>query len=490
MTTAAPGVEPRPRRGWGVGRVVLLVAGILGVLIALGLLTGGSLLLWADRTQRDDEGYLTTRSERFESSGYAVTSESIDADMEGPDRLLSEDVLGKVRLRAESAEGDEIFVGVGPTSDVDAYLNGVAHDEVADLNFDPFSVDYRRTEGDAQPPPPTDEDFWVASAGGPGEQTLIWEVEEGEWSAVVMNADGSEGVAADVSAGAEANFILWVWIGLLVVGMLVLIGSSTLVYLAARGGGVADAAALEPGAAGAAAVPTVYPAAVRGDLAPELSRWLWVVKWLLAIPHWIVLWFLWIAFVALSVVAFFAILFTGALPAWDLRLQRGRAALDVARHVLLLLGARAPTAIRRSRSNGSPTTPRRSRSTTRSGSRAGSCSSSGGSWPSRSTSSWRSSSAAGSGRRSGSALGDDWWWGFSGGLIGLLVLIAAVILVFTGRYQQSIFDFVLGLDRWVLRVAVYAGLMRDEYPPFRLDAGPREPEEEPREPEPPREAAG
>jgi hypothetical protein len=80
-------------------------------------------------------------------------------------------------------------------------------------------------------------------------------------------------------------------------------------------------------------------------------------------------------------------------------------------------------------------------------------------------------------------------WVFQGGeweqqsvgisLMGLLVLIAGVILLFTGRYFRGIFDLLLGLNRWIYRVIAYVALMRDEYPPFHLDMGPIDPGELP-----------
>ena len=62
-------------------------------------------------------------------------------------------------------------------------------------------------------------------------------------------------------------------------------------------------------------------------------------------------------------------------------------------------------------------------------------------------------------------------------LLGLLVLIAGVILLFTGQYRRGLFDLLLGLNRWIYRVIAYVALMRDEYPPFHLDMGPVDPGE-------------
>jgi hypothetical protein len=297
-----------------------------------------------------------------------------------------------------------------------------------------------------------------------------------------MNADGSPGVAADVSAGAEANFLLWLAIGLLIAGALILAGGVTMIVFGARGasarGAVGAPTAPVEGAAVAAAGaarPTVYPAAVRGELDPDLSRWLWVVKWLLAIPHYIVLALLWLAFTVLTVVAFFAILFTGRYPRgiFDFNLGVLRWTWRVGFYSYWALGTDRYPPFSLGEEPDYPATLHID-------------------YPER-LSHWlplvKWILAIPHLILVGIFVGGwgwGWWgWGDVGGgwgigiagLVGILVVIAGFVVLFTGRYPPSLFDFTLGLDRWVFRVAAYVSLMRDEYPPFRLDMGPTEPPE-------------
>lgn len=479
MTVDSPTPPPQTGTSWTAGRILLVVLGSILALLAAGLLAAGGTLLWVDRTQRDDDGFLTTPTERFESDSFAITSDSIDLLESESDWLFSEGVLGEVRITGE--DGD-VFLGIGETRDVEAYLDGVAHDEVRDLEFDPFRVEYRQFPGGEPPGPPTKQTFWAASASGSGEQSATWEAESGEWTIVVMNADASRGVSADVSAGAEANFLLWLAIGLLIAGLLLLAGGVTMIVIGARGAATAapiaaTATAAAPAVVPSRAKPTVYPVALSGRLDPELSRWLWVVKWILVIPHYIVLAFLWLAFLVLWIVAFFAILFTGRYPRgiFDFNLGVLRWTWRVGFYSYSALGTDRYPPFTLSEQPDYPATLDVA-------------------YPDRLShwlplvkwllaiphvilvgifvGGW------------GWGWGEDVWWFGAAGLVGILVVIAGFVLLFTGSYPRSLFDFTLGLDRWVFRTVAYLSLMRDEYPPFRLDMGESEPAEPAESPPP------
>ena len=215
------------------GRVVLIVLGSIGVLFGVAVLAGGGFLLWADRTQRED-GYLTTPTERFATPTYALTRTRLEVDTGEAGWVLNESWFGKVRIRGESSGDKTLFIGIGPQAEVGRYLGAVAHANVQDIDFDPFRATYLSVSGGAPLAPPTELSFWAVSASGVGTQTLTWKVREGDWSVVLMNADGSRGVAADVDLGAKMSFLLWVAIGLLIGGVLVVGGSTALVVLAAR----------------------------------------------------------------------------------------------------------------------------------------------------------------------------------------------------------------------------------------------------------------
>ena len=212
----------------------------------------------------------------------------------------------------------------------------------------------------------------------------------------------------------------------------------------------------------------MYPLKIEGDLDPQVSRWLWLVKWLLVIPHVIVLVFLWIAFALLTVVAFFAILITGRYPRgifdfnvgvmrWSWRVGfYSYSALATDRYPPFTLGeapdypTRLEVAYPPHLSRGLVLVK----------------------WWLLALPQYLIVGIFAGGAWAGvNAASESSSWSSGGGLIGLLVFIAGIVLLFTGRYPKAIYDFVMGLNRWCYRVAAYATLMTDVYPPFRLDQG-------------------
>jgi hypothetical protein len=191
------------------GRIALVVTGAISALLATALVLGGSLALYGE-IEKDDDGYLMTDTHRLSGDTRALATGNLDVDLGEGDWVVRADDLGKLRLDAESRDGKELFVGIASTSDVERYLAGVPHTTVDDVEagpFESFDPDYTRHPGGGRPASPEHADIWVASNQGTGRQSVDWEVEDGNWSVVVMNADGSLGVDADISAGADIPFL-------------------------------------------------------------------------------------------------------------------------------------------------------------------------------------------------------------------------------------------------------------------------------------------
>jgi len=534
------------------GRIVMLVLGTLAALMGLGLLTGAGFVGWVNFQQRDN-GYLTTPTERYDVATRAITSPGLDilVDEELPD-VLPADSAGRLLLRGTAASGKQIFIGIGPQDDVARYLDNVRHSEITKLDSYPFRVEYREVPGSAEPAAPGAQPFWSTSAQGTGTQQIEWDLRSGRWAVVVMNADGAAPVSVDLQAGVRSDLLWPVFIGLLIGGIALLAVGVPLIVAGAAGlgrhgppphypaaghmepaGMPGGAEAPAPGAAApyaatpyppgpsaaapypaapyptaAAAVPPAggrtplptdpqpsdtsrYPVRLNGYLDPGLSRGMWLIKWFLAIPHYIVLFFLWFAFFVTTIVAGFAILFTGRYPRslfnfnvgvlrWNWRVAfYAYAAIGTDRYPPFTLArtdypadfdVEYPEQLSRglvlikwwllalpqllivSAFSGAAST-----------------------WGSRRT--WVD------GRWVDGTWVDGTWVGYQGGggisLIGLLVIVAGFSLLFTGRFGRRLFDLLIGLNRWTHRVIAYVALMRDEYPPFRLDMGPMDPADAP-----------
>ncbi len=212
--------------------MVSVVAGAVVVLFAIGLLGAGGVALWADRTQRDAAGFVTTDPHRYTTPAFALTVEGVDLRAHGPHFLYPYRFLGKIRIEATPVTaGRAVFVGIARTADAERYLAGVERARIRD--FGGLSIPVS-SPGGPPPGPPADQAFWVASASGTGTQTVVWPVRSGSWAVVVMNADGTAGVDVRATVGATVHALLWIAIGLLIAGVLVLGAGALLIWLGTR----------------------------------------------------------------------------------------------------------------------------------------------------------------------------------------------------------------------------------------------------------------
>jgi hypothetical protein len=228
--TAAPAAVPTNRTGRA--RVVRLVFGSLGLLVGLVLMGGAAAAIFGLENNRDATGYLVTHTHHYQTSSYALSTESLNV---GSITGALETRLLRLRITATSNDGAKpLFIGIARTEDVARYLAGVQHDELRDINFDPFKVDYRRVGTGPPSALPSTKSFWQTRASGTGTQTISWPVKKGQWSAVVMNADASGNVSVNAQLAARLSGAWWFVAALIALGALSLLGGIALVRSGAR----------------------------------------------------------------------------------------------------------------------------------------------------------------------------------------------------------------------------------------------------------------
>jgi hypothetical protein len=471
--------------------VVLLVAGVL--LAGFGLiLMGAAAPLAAALFQQNRQGYVTSPTERYAVPTYAITSERLEVVLDqGVPAAGRAGPVASFVLRATAATPEkEIFLGVGPETDVARYLSSVEHSELTRIRFNPFRPTFRTVAGSKAPTPPADQDFWAVSAQGPGTQQIEADLRTGNWAVVIMNADASQSVAVDLQAGIRSRFLAPVTLGTFLFGLALLAVGIPLLVAGASGLGRSGTTPVQTRSPSAVRLPTAlsptgsaspvrsaatpYPARLTGRLDPEMSRWLWLVKWALAIPHYLVLMVLWFAFVVTTVVAGIAILFTGRYPrsifAFNVGVLRWSWRVGFYTYAALGTDRYPPFTLARTDYPADfdvdyPERLSRGLVLIKSWLLAiphllivGLFTTDVGYW-------WSTRG--------------DWESGYQNtagiSLLGLLVVVAGFFLLIARQYPPALFDLILGLNRWVYRVITYVALMRDEYPPFHLDQGGADP---------------
>jgi hypothetical protein len=217
----APAAHNASRTGAVIGGSILAT---VGAVMALG---GGGLLAVAGTDNTFETGH-------HDVSTPTTALVSDVANIEGTNEVT--DAIGhpRVTISSDAVRNDQpVFVGVAHKADVDRYLAGAEVDKVNDIDTDPFTLDKKRRPGTVKPKPPTTQSFWVAKSSG-STASIDWKVKDGNYRVVVMNADGSKGVATQTKAGLEIPHLSTISLITMLIGLGVGGGGVALLALGGR----------------------------------------------------------------------------------------------------------------------------------------------------------------------------------------------------------------------------------------------------------------
>lgn len=240
------------------GRIILLIFGVLLVVTSIGLLIGGGVIMTLENAFKDAQGFYSTNKIEVDAKSAAIVSGPADFNISGA--WVRPQNLATLKIEAVNINPDKpVFIGIARTSAINSYLDGISYSETANFSThqdkplfhlrgvylwptDPYfsahqdNLQFHTYPGADSAPAPASQSFWVASASGTGPQTLEWEITSGNYSVVLMNADSTSPIDADVSVGVKVPGVVHaVGIGLLVGEIILFLGGGVMIFFGARG---------------------------------------------------------------------------------------------------------------------------------------------------------------------------------------------------------------------------------------------------------------
>lgn len=210
-----------------IGKLIAALVGITMVVGSLGLLAAGTFLVVATD---DADGFISAGPVRVRTDSAALVGDDLDLFLDEPVRggvFLGIDNI-ETRLAVNPRNDKGLFVGIGPSSDVNRFLAGGSYSVVEVFGDNVVLDDFA---GSSRLGSPADQDFWVASTL---DDVLNWDLESGHWSVVVMNEDGTAGIDSSVTVAARVPFLRPIGAAILVIGVIGLAVGVALTYFGVR----------------------------------------------------------------------------------------------------------------------------------------------------------------------------------------------------------------------------------------------------------------
>ena len=209
-------VYVKTRESLGVIHIGIILIAVVMLITSFGLIMGGTSLRTVQSLFVDDEGYFISDPAEIDVSGYAIVLEDMDIDVDPVAWRWFQRRGGLLTFKIVTESNNpskEIFVGIARKQDVASYLEGMEYQRIVDTDFDIENYDFTLSDSDfvlhdggAPSAPPTIHSYWAAHGADSELQEIIWEPQAGNYYAVIMNADGSEGIEADIQVGAKVPF--------------------------------------------------------------------------------------------------------------------------------------------------------------------------------------------------------------------------------------------------------------------------------------------